>query len=148
MSTYQGDVAFKINQEGSSFKFIEGQPVMDGGFENAVLISLFTKPNWAGNEFLTLDSQKIGSDFLDSMNLPINLEGLNRRRDAASKSLEWAKQKGLFQDVFVEVTNPNSNTILVNIRITPPNGADVDLTLENVGANWRIQRDDPAHRGF
>lgn len=146
MSIYQGDPALKIDKEGSTLKFIEGQPVMDGGFENAVLISLFTKRSWPGNILFNQESQKIGSDFEESMKKPINLEGLNNRRDAAEKSLQWAIDKRLFKEVIVNVTNPNGNTILVNIRITPPNGSEVSLTLQNAGANWRIQRENPAHR--
>ena len=148
MSVFQGDPAFKIGKNGSTFEFIEGQPISDQGFENAVLISLFTKREWPGNVLFRGDSQKVGSDFEKSNALPINRAGLNSRRDAALKSLQWAINKRLFKEVFVSVTNPNSNTIIVTIRITPPNGEDVNLTLENFGQNWRFQKEDPAHRRF
>ncbi len=146
MSVFQGDPAFKIDRDGSDFKFIEGQPVSDQGFENAVLISLFTKRTWPGNALFESPSQQIGSDFEEASKSPINQSGLNNRRDAALKSLQWAIDSGLFKEVFVNVTNPNSNTIIVQVRIIPPNGAEVDLTLENFGPNWRFQKDDPAHR--
>lgn len=148
MSTFQGDPAFEIDENGSNFKFIEGQPVSDQGFENAVIISLFTKRSWPGNVLFRSESKKIGSDFEEASKLPINIAGLNSRRDAALKSLDWAIKEGLFKEVLVDVTNPNSNTILVKIRVIPPNGENVDLTLENFGSNWRFQKEDPAHRRF
>jgi len=147
-SIYQGDPAIKIDRDGADLQFDEGQPVMDKGFENSVIISLFSKPNWPGNVLFRSESQQIGSDFEESNKLPINKDGLNARRDAASKALEWAVSDGLFQEVDVLVTNPNSNTILVSILITPPNGESVNLTLENFGSNWRFQKEDPAHRRF
>lgn len=148
MSVYQGDPAIKITADGATLEFNEGQPVMDKGYENAVLISLFTKQNWSGNVFFRNQDQRIGSDFEASMTLPINVSGLNRRRDAAIKALEWAVTAGLFQSVDVEVTNPRAQVIMVRIRITPPFGEDVNLSLSNEGASWRFQREDPAHRRF
>lgn len=148
MNIYEGDPAIQITVNGADFKFIEGQPVMDQGFENAVLISLFTEENWIGNDLFNTEAEQIGSSFLASMKLPHNREGIIARRNAALNSLEWLKTEGLFKDVFVSVTNPSGSTTLVNIRITPPNGEDVNLTLDNFGPNWRLQRDNPAHRRF
>lgn len=148
MSIYQGDPAIKIDADGATNVYREGQPIMDGGFENAVLISLFTKENWVGNVLTDNTSEQIGSKFEQSMKEPINIEGLNSRRDAAEKSLKWAVDDGLFKSVTVNVTNPRGNIILVNIRIEPPNGEAVNLTLDNAGANWRIQKENPAHGRF
>ena len=147
-SVYQGDPAFKITEDGSILKFVGGQPIMDQGFENTVLISLFTKRNWPGNVLARKDSEKIGSDFEDSHNQPVNLKGLNARRDAARKALQWAIDQGIFRDVVVNVTNPKGSIIIVNIRITPPYGENVDLNIENSGPNWKFQKDNPAHRRF
>ena len=146
MSVYQGDPALLLGPDGVSFKFKEGQPEMDKGLENLVWISLFTKEGWFGNALYRKESQKLGSKFEDANKLPVNLSGLNARRDAALEALQWAITEGLFQTVEVEVTNPNGQTILVNIKITPPNGEAVDLTLSNFGNTWRFQKEDPAHR--
>jgi len=145
---FQGDPAVNLTSDGANLKFIQGQPVMDKGFENAVLFSLFTKENWAGNDLFDQTDQKIGSDFEESMLLPINLDGINKRRQAAENALAWMKNQGKVKDVIVTVTNPSADIIIVNIDITPPNGDAVNLTLENFGASWRFQRDDPAHRRF
>lgn len=148
MNNFSGDPAFKIDKNGSTLVFREGQPVMDQGFENAVLISLLTERNWPGNALLRNESNKIGSDVQKSNKLPINRDGLNKRSDAITKALQWAKTDGLFKDVIVSVTNPSGSIILANIRIIPPNGEAVNLTLENFGLNWRMQKENPAHRRF
>lgn len=145
-SVFQGDPAIKITKNGSEFVFKEGQPVSDKGFENAVIISLFTKRGWAGNTLFREAAKQIGSDFEEANNQPLNITGLNARREAALKALQWAKISKIFKDVLVEVTNPSANTIIVKIKIIPPNGEAVDLTLQNFGANWRFQKTDPAHR--
>ncbi len=145
---FQGDPAINLTSDGADLKFIEGQPVMDKGYENAVLISLFTKQDWAGNDLFDQTDQKLGSDFEETMMLPINRDGLNKRRQAAENALSWLKNQGKFKDVVVTVTNPSSDIIIVDIIITPPSGENVNLTLENFGAAWRFQRDDPAHRRF
>ena len=147
-NVFQGDPAINLTPDGATLKFTEGQPVMDKGFENAVLISLFTKQNWVGNDLFDQVDQKLGSDFEESMKLPINLDGLNRRRQAVEGALLWLKSQGKVKDIEVSVTNPSADIIIVLIEITPPSGENVNLTLENFGASWRFQRDDPAHRRF
>lgn len=146
MSVFQGDPALTITKDGSTMKFIEGQPVMDKGYENAVLISLFTSQGWVGNALALSDNEEIGSDFEESNKEPINLEGLNKRRDAAKRSMQWAVTEGIFSNVEVTVTNPSGNIIVVTILITPPTGPSLTLILENQGANWKFQKEEPAHR--
>lgn len=144
-SAFQGDPYIVMTQDGATLSFVEGQPITDQGFENAVLISLFTRRGWVGNDLFDQLDQQIGSDFEDSMKLALNLEGLNRRRQAAESALSWLVNQGRVRDIEVNVTNPNSNIIIVSIRIFPPFGESVDLTLENFGASWRFQRDSPAN---
>lgn len=146
VNIFSGDPALEITKNGSRFNFIDGQPVMDGGFENAVLISLFTKENWAGNDLFDVADEKIGSDFEESLKEPINLDGLNKRRQAAIRALQWLIDNGSFKAILINITNPTSTFLLMTIKITPPNGEDVFLTLENFGANWQIQKTSPAHR--
>ena len=70
---YQGDPRLFLDSDGSFLKFTGGQPVMDRGLENIVLISLFTRPGWPGNVLFQDENQKIGSDFLDIANQSITL---------------------------------------------------------------------------
>lgn len=146
MSAFQGDPRITIGKDGANLVFREGQPVLDRGLENAAILSLFTSENWVGNALTDVADEKIGSDFEESMKSPLNLTGLNARKQAAESALKWMKSKGLARDIDVTVSNPSGSIVIVRIVITPPQGENVNLTLENFGPNWKFQREDPAHR--
>ncbi len=87
-------------------------------------------------------NQKIGSDFEESTRQPITLQNLIDNQDAALKALKNAA----FNNVEVEVLNPNGYRRDITIRLEPP-GQDVDtLTITKNGLNWIAQSVDPAHR--
>jgi len=138
----EGDPRLILTENGSKLNFIGGQPTMDQGLENMVLISLFTSPGWPGNALFDNPDEKIGSDFEQSALAAINLDTLNRIRNAAERALT----DPIFGDVTVEVTNPVSHRIDVKILIKPP-GSDVfQLLIQKNGLNWVAQIENPASR--
>ena len=138
---YQGDPKLYLTKDGANLKYIEGQPVMDKGLENLAFISLLTE-EWAGNDLFDDVNQKIGSDFEESTRQPITLQNLIDNQDAALKALK----NPAFNNVGVEVLNPNGYRRNITIRLEPP-GQDVGtLTLTKNGLNWIAQSADPAHR--
>ena len=140
--TFQGDPLLSLGVDGSKLTFVGGQPVMDRGLENLVLISLFTSPGWSGNDLFDNIDQKIGSNFLSSANQPITLDSLNDIKDAAEKALTDT----IFGKVTVIVLNPNGYRIDVKIIIEPP-GKDIqELLVSKNGINWQAQIVDPANR--
>lgn len=140
--SFEGDPRLILTVNGSTLKFVGGQPVMDRGLENLVLISLFTTPGWAGNTLFRDVNQKIGSNFEIAANQPITLQSLNDIRDAAEKALN----DPVFGKVTVAVGNPNGYRVDVNIIIEPP-GEDIQkLLVSKNGINWQSQIIDPAHR--
>jgi len=146
---YQGDPAITITQDGAKMYFIGGQPVMDQGLQNPVLISLFTKPGWWGNKFFTEDSKKIGSDYEDTCNEPIvALSSINNITDATDKALKWLKDIKLAKDINISVTNPRTNQISVAILITPPSDDISKLLFLKNGMSWVMQALDPAYKKF
>ena len=120
---------------------------MDQGLENAVTISLFTKPGWWGNTLLKNENQKIESDF-EQVRTVIDVQTINDYRDAAEKALEWMRTVNLASRIEVTVTNPKTDWIKTQINIFPP-GQDVQtlLFLKN-GLNWLSQAQFPAHERF
>lgn len=146
MSAFQGDPTIKFTVDGSTLKFTDGQPVMDGGYENAALISLFTEEGWVGNVFADTEAEKIGSKFLEATRRTITITSLENIRKEAISALQWLIDQRQFKSVNAEVTNPTARNIMVLITIIPPNGEAVNLTLENFGATWKFQKEDPAHR--
>ena len=137
---FQGDPKISIDGDGADLKFRGGQPVMDQGLENLALICLFTRPGWCGNSLLDDPAQQVGSDFEDACNQPITLKALNDIKDAAEKALANPK----FNSVQVEVTNPKSALVRVEILIGSNKGEE-KITLEKSGQAWVLQRDNPAH---
>lgn len=114
---------------------------MDQGIENLILISLLTRPEWAGNIFFTDTNQQIGSDFVDAANQPITLQSLTDVEQAALRALD----NPAFGRVTVTATNPVSDRLVVSILIEPPGQDSATIILTRNGLNWQAQADNPAH---
>jgi phage gp46-like protein len=142
---FQGDPKMTLNEEGSALTFVGGQPIMDGGIENAIFISLFTRPGWSGNFLIEDPNQQVGSNFEATLNQPITVSALNEIRDAAEKALQWMVDSGLASRVTAAVSNPSSGRIQTVVLVEYP-GKDLEafLALKNA-QNWIIQKIDPAN---
>lgn len=119
-----------LTPDGTRLQFSGGQPLMDQGMENLVLISLFTAPGWVGNKFL---STQIGSDFEEACRQPITRQSLNLIRNAAERALALTA----LGKVTVLVTNPTGYRINVQIG---------SVCLSRNNGNWFFQAVDPAYR--
>jgi len=146
INQFNGDPRLFLDQDGADLKFIAGQPIMDGGYENAVIISLFTRPGWYGNIFTDSDAKKIGSDFEEEAKKSITLETLNNMRQFALAALQWLIDNGSVETIEVIVNNVQSNRFEITIIIKPP-GSDANvLLLTGRSNNWLIQIKAPAHQ--
>jgi phage gp46-like protein len=119
-----------LSADGARLQFSGGQPLLDHGLENLVLISLFSAPGWVGNRFMV---REIGSDFEEACNQPITRQSLERIRNAAERALALT----ILGKVTVEVSNPNSYRLDVRV-------GSVCLTRNN--GTWSFQANDPAYR--
>lgn len=138
---YQGDPRLFLNADGAYLNFTGGQPTLDRGLENLALISLFTRPGWAGNVLFQDENQKLGSDFEEISNQPITVQMINDLRDAAERALN----NPAFGNVTVEISNPNSYRLEIKITLQPP-GQDIKtLLITKNGSNWIAQASDPAY---
>jgi phage gp46-like protein len=143
---FQGDIAVKITEDGAKMKFINGQPVMDQGLENAVLISLFTKKGYWGNSLITEESKKIGSDVeITALEPIVSIQSVNNMTDVIDKALSWMTDTKLSQDNDIIVTNPSSNNLRATIKITPPGRDSQTLLFLKNGLNWIGQAQNPAN---
>jgi len=142
---FQGDPAVTITEDGAKMKFINGQPVMDQGLENAVLISLFTKKGYWGNALITEESKKIGSDVeVTALEPIVSIQSINNMTDAIDKALSWMVDTKLSQEIEITVTNPSSNNLRASIKITPPGRDSQTLLFLKNGLNWIAQAQNPA----
>lgn len=141
MDIFSGDPYITLGPDGSRLHYIGGQPVMDQGLENLAMISLFTRPGWAGNALVVDPDQQIGSDFVEAANQPITLQSLTDVEQAAVRALD----SPAFGRVTVTATNPESDRLLVRILIEPPGQDSAIIILTRNGLNWQAQAANPAH---
>lgn len=143
MSRFQGDPAVEITEKGARMKFTGGQPVMDQGLHNYVLISLFTRPGWWGNVFTTDENKKIGSNFSIPRTI-VDVKTVNDYRDLAQLALRPMKSTGLASNIDVEITNPKIDSINIAIKIYPPGQDALKLLFTKNGMSWIEQALNPA----
>jgi len=142
---FQGDPRLVIDEDGADLDFQAGQPVMDRGIENSVLLSLFTESGWVGNTLAEKPSQKFGGKFLDAVKQPITATALNDIRNAALSDLNWMLETGLAEEIDISVTNPVSTRLKVLIVVKPPKSDLEVFLLTNNGLLWVSQTVDPAN---
>ena len=146
MILFTGDPRIFISENGASFRFIGGQPVMDAGLENYAIISLFTRKGYWGNKLVSDPNKKIGSDFEKTAELPITVSNMNKLKRVAESALSVMVTSCAAESVEVDVSNPSGYQKAVKILITPPGGRDpVAVLLSKNGKNWEFQADNPAY---
>jgi hypothetical protein len=145
---YEGDLKIIITADGASLEFKGGQPVMDRGIENSVIIDLGTKSKgieshqngWIGNYLFNDPAQRIGTDYQDSFeNQPITLSGLATREQETKAALTGS----IYGKIETEVTNPTSDKVINQIKVNPPAGAFL-FQNETFSKLWIFQAIDPA----
>lgn len=140
MSIFQGDPKLFLDKDGVSLVFKDGQPVMDNGLENYVLIALGTEIGWVGNALL--DGEEIGSNFEKVASGPITIDTLDGLRVEAEAALD----SPLLGEVGVVSNNPINSKTDTAISIKPPGDLDsLDFVLSKDGLSWSFQRNDPAY---
>ena len=137
----QGDVKIFILPGGIEIVYSGGQPVMDSGLENMVLIYLFTENGWPMNKILPL-SQHIGSDFLTETRKPINITQLRKIEIAANEALKpiEANKIGTISDLSVKMIT--GSQIFLRFAVNPPGVNAIQIELSGYGNNWKMQRDE------
>lgn len=139
MNRFQGDPAIFISKNGAALKFQGGQPVMDQGLYNAVLISLFTRRGWWANA-LGLDC---GSDYEKTLAKPVTRSSLADIENAAERALAWMKKQRHASRITVSSRNTTGMQIETEIMIQPPTGDPVKFLATRQGLVWLGQINNP-----
>jgi phage gp46-like protein len=143
---FQGDPRLSLEDDGSTITVKGGQPVMDQGLENVVLIDLFTKEGWWGNYLFRDTSQQIGSTFEDTAREAGTLAGLNNAEAAAKGALNHMVAEGLAkEDALVRAQNPTGGRLDMGIIVQPPGRDFLALLATKHGSNWIAQKENPAY---
>lgn len=142
---YQGDPKLTLDENGADLTFKGGQPEMDRGLENAALISLHTRRGWCGNVLFRKPEQRIGSDYEESLKLPITLTSFNTVRNAALAALAWFVDVKIASEIDAAVRNPTGRRVETLCGIKPLSQDPIVLLSVKNGLNWIAQKLDPAH---
>ena len=134
-----------LDEEGANLTFKGGQPVMDRGLENAALISLHTRPGWAGNILQRKPEEQIGSQFEKALEQPITLTSFIGVRNAALQALQWMIDIRTASTVDARVSNPSGRQVDTAVLIKPPSQDPIILLQTKNGINWISQKIDPAN---
>jgi phage gp46-like protein len=139
MSIYQGDLLLSTSGDGLTVTFTGGQPKLDNGLTNSVILSLFHDP-WFMNAVIEDELEHIGSAFTSYLaKNPITVSNLNTARDIALKSLQWLIDDNAASEIDVRVRNPNGTIIQVLVMVRPPGETAIAILATKYGLNWKIQ---------
>ncbi|GMO30780.1 MAG: hypothetical protein Pg6A_20240 [Termitinemataceae bacterium] len=119
---YEGDPRIEISNDGADLNYINGNPRMEKGLQNEILISLFTKEGWCGNVFL---SENIGCNLQDLCQGDISVQKLALIESAVLAAL----QNRHISAIDIQATNPNGNVVKIVINITP--SETINITLDD-----------------
>ena len=143
---FQGDPRLSLEDDGATITVQGGQPVMDQGFENVVLIDLFTAPGWWGNYLFQDKTKHIGSNFQEVATTAATLDGINDTRSAGKAALQHMIDEKLAKDVVVDARNPSGSRVEVGVLVQPPGRDLFALLATKHGSNWIAQKENPAYK--
>jgi len=134
MTSFEGDVLLKNTADGGEMTFVNGQPLMTGGFETAAYLCLFggnfeddglenNKKTWWANLNETVPHKKYISRFQNlARGLPLITGNLRRLEQAALADLEGFKDTGIAETIEVVAGIPRRNFLKLVIDINSPTG--------------------------
>lgn len=140
----QGDIALHHTEDDGEITIINGEPVMDGGFETAGYLSIFGSdgnPHWM-QEYQT-ESEKIFSKCYNFIKgNPKTASNINKAEDLAKQDLQWFIKDGIADTINVSITSNSRSDITLEYEILL-NGETIDSNKFKI--NWGYQQDYPAH---
>lgn len=101
--SYTGDFLLGLNLDGDwDINFENGQPSMTDGFETAVMLSCFGKPDFWQNDLTNNQSEKYISEFPDIIEKgTVSTKTLNDGIAALRNALKWMIDTGAAQSIEV-----------------------------------------------
>jgi phage gp46-like protein len=123
MNYNEGDVLIELKEDGFDLNIDSGLIELTGGFETAVLLSLFggndNNIEFWGNKFETEVLQKLNSQTqLILTGLPANPNNLKKLDEAIKVDLDWFKQDKIVDEIeiFTQIIAKNKVRITINMK--------------------------------
>jgi len=145
LTRFEGDPKIFMTKDGADQLIEDGQPLMDQGIENALLILLMSE-DWILNDLFDDSDQHLKSRFPAENKKEITATNLIDTEQSAMSSLAPLVSKGIAGSIVAVTENPTSNQRETTITVTAPSGVVNQLILTTNGINWIRQATDPAYR--
>lgn len=139
----QGDLYLFQTLDGGNIEIVNGEPVMDGGFESATYLSLFgadSSTHWM-NEYQS-ESEKMTGQFYNFIKSnPKTVLNINKAQELAKLDLQWFINDGIADTINAEITSSSVNRIELVVEILL-NGETISSNEYKI--NWDYMRNDLA----
>lgn len=143
--SFDGEPRLCLVEGGTTWDVRGGQPVMDAGHENGVLISLLTKANWWGNYVLENKYRLPDSNFDNLMEGPIIRSTLIDSEKEVVRVLQYLVEQKVVSKITASIYLDSTGAPVANIEIHGIEGTIETFYLRKHGLNWIRQVTDPAH---
>lgn len=143
----QGDLyLFSILEGNGNIRIVNGEPIMDQGFETPVYISIEggtgNVEDWFGNDYLSEAQQIVSKSAEFREGSPLTSSSILTHDELVAQDLEWMITVGIADDIDIETTITGKNRIGMKVDILKDD--DKVATIE-WQLNWKAQRDNPAN---
>ena len=140
----QGDLFLFQTNDGGEISVKNGEPVMDGGFQSAMYISLFghdDSPLWM-NEYFK-ENEKLKSEFFSFIK-GASKSGANilQAEELAKKDLNWFITEGIADEININITSSDAKRIVMSVQILINGEAVAGNDFE---ISWTFEKEDPAN---
>jgi phage gp46-like protein len=127
------DLKLFITEQGTDIEIQNGSPILTGGLESAVFLSLFTPAFW-GNSIADIDGQYT-SRLPELYQAPLTNTSRLDAIEAVKNSLQWLINKGIASEIQARGEIPKEGYLFLSVKVTQPSG---DSTIA-YNLNWIAQ---------
>lgn len=140
----EGDLFLYQTNDGGEISVTNGEPVMDGGFQSAIELSLAghdNTPHWT-DEYLK-PFERLKSEFLPFIiGAPKTAANILRAEELAKKDLQWLLDTKAADKINVDIISINVSRVFVSIEILADGNT---IAFNEFEKNWGFEKDSPAN---
>jgi len=138
----EGDIYLFNTNDGGNIIIENGEPLIDGGLDTSVYVSLFSDYNWWGNE-ISSDSQKLNSKIQSILDRTLTNQTRLDAIEYAKEALQWLIDDNIAKEINVDAIISNVETMVIDIEIVQPDFETITNVRYEI--NWKNQLINPVN---
>jgi phage gp46-like protein len=138
----EGDIYLFHTEDGGQISFENGMPIIDGGLETTVYISLFSSLGWWGND-ISQTSEQMNSQLETITTRTLTNQARLDAIEFTRQALQWMIDDNVAREIQIEATIISVSTLVIDIMITQP---DFTLITTRYELNWDNELNDPVFK--